>query len=232
MEGFSYNDLFATKGIEYVLVIMFLGAFTIFSYLTLRARSVPSSTSTERRRYSMGLFRIPENIYYHQGHSWAYPEGKKLAKIGIDDFAQKLVGRIEEIRLPRMGEEISQGEVAITLLVDGKEIRMLSPIDGEVIDVNEEILKDPKKIMDDPYGKGWLLRAYSPNLESNLKNLITGRLASRWVDLLSENLFSRVNYNLGALLQDGGLPVWGMAKQLSPDSWDDLVKEYFLTKDA
>lgn len=232
MEGFYYHDLFSTKGIEYVLVMIFLGAFVIFSYLTFRAAKGSQVVTSEKRRLMYPLFKIPENMYYHRGHSWVFPEGEKLARIGIDDFAQKLIGKIDEIRIPRIGEELSQGDVAMTLVVDGKEIKMLSPVDGEIIDVNESVLRDPEKIMRDPYGEGWLLRAYCPNLESNLKNLLPGRLAARWIDIVRESLFPKVEYNLGAVLQDGGVPISGMAKQIFPDSWDEVVKEHFLTKDA
>ena len=64
----------------------------------------------------MNGFILPEEIYYHQGHSWAVPEGKNVVKVGIDDFAQKLVGKIDAIQLPgrftgdsgRKGMELSR----------------------------------------------------------------------------------------------------------------------------
>lgn len=232
MEAFAYNDIFATKGIEYVLVILFLGAFVIFSYMTFRTKGTSGNVTQTARRIVYQLFKVPDFLYYHQGHSWVLPESEKVAKVGIDDFAQKLVGKIEAIHVPKRGEEILQGDVAWSLIVDGKEIKMLSPVDGEIIEINDRIIEDPKKLMEDPYGDGWLLRVYSPNLSSNLKNLLSGRLAKRWMDMLRDRIFSRMNYNLGYLLQDGGLPVSGMAKSLDPESWDEIVKELFLTKEV
>ncbi len=228
MEVFTYYDLFATKAVEYILVIVFLGIFVVFSYLALRSRE------TERRvkRAIYGLFRTPESFYYHQGHTWVLPLGEKLAQVGIDDFAHKMVGRIDRINLPKKGENLAQGEVGWSLIVDGKEIKMLSPVDGEVVETNQEVVEDPKKIAENPYAQGWLLRVYSPNLKSNLKNLLPGHIAKNWVDSLGERLFSKIDYRLGYLMQDGGLPVSGMAKSLNPDSWDELLKEFFLTKDV
>jgi glycine cleavage system H protein len=232
MEGFTYVDIFATKGIEYIFVICFLLLFVVFAYSTFKPKH---KTLTQKR--SIGdlirqWFLVPEFLYYHQGHTWVLPESEKVAKIGLDDFAQKLVGRIEALKIPKMGEEIVQGEKALRIEVGGKGIEMLAPLDGEVIDVNEEVLKDPSRLMEDPYGEGWLLRVYSPNLRSNLRNLLTGRLARRWMDVVKENLFSRMDYNLGLVLQDGGIPVSGMAKSLDPENWDEIVKEFFLTKGA
>lgn len=227
MEFFTYKDLFATKGIEYILVLVFLGIFVIFSYLAVRSRE-----STQKMRTIVhGLFRTPDLLYYHQGHSWILPIGEKIAHVGIDDFAQKLIGKIDYLNLPKKGQNITQGEVGWSLVVDGKEIKMLSPIDGVVVKVNEEVVNNPEKIAHDPYEQGWLLRVYSPNLKSNLKNLLPSKLAKSWMDMLSENLLARTNYNLGYLMQDGGIPVHGIAKSLNPNNWEELVKEMLLTKD-
>ena len=54
-------------------------------------------------------FSLPEEIYYHLGHSWAAPEGKNLVKVGVDDFAQKLVGKITAIQVPGIGSTIIRG---------------------------------------------------------------------------------------------------------------------------
>lgn len=232
MEGFTYVDIFATKGMEYIFVIFFLMLFVFFAYLTFRPKGTSAHAGRELRSGLSAWFRVPEFLYYHQGHTWALPEGEKIAKIGLDDFAQRLVGKIDVIEVPWKGSEILQGERAWRLRVQDREIDMLAPLDGEVVDVNEEVLKDPSKILEDPYGKGWILRVYSPNLRANLKNLITGRLARRWMEMVWENLFSRMNYQLGVLLQDGGIPLEGMARGIDRERWDELVKEFFLTREA
>lgn len=137
MEGFKYVDLYATKGAEYLLVIGFLLALVLFwRYLNHPARgartvgSPPGTLATLNR-----WFHLVEGLFYHQGHSWAAPETGNVVRVGIDDFAQKLLGKPNAVDLPRCGARLEQGESGWKLQIDSKSIDMLSPVDGEVLAV-------------------------------------------------------------------------------------------------
>ena len=174
-------------------------------------------------------FHLPaEKIYYHQGHSWAMPEGDGMVKVGIDDFARKLVGRIDAIQLPRVGDHLTQGEKAWSLVVGTNSIDMLSPVDGEVMAINQNLTSSPGTVGQDPYGQSWLMMVQAPKISANLKNLLTGGLARKWMEGVRENLMARMDYNLGAVSQDGGVPVDGIARNLDRERWDEIVKEFFL----
>ena len=176
-----------------------------------------------------GWFNLPEGkIFYHQGHSWAIPESGDVVRVGLDDFAQKLVGRIDAVKFPKLGSQVAQGKKGWSLQVGSKSIDMLSPVDGNIVDVNETLISSPESIGKDPYGQSWLLKVRVSNVSANLKNLLSGGLARKWMEGIKENLFARMNYNLGAVSQDGGVPVYGIARSLDPDKWDEIVKEYFL----
>ena len=229
MDGFTYVDIFATKGIEYLLVISGLLFFTFFwRFLSRPAMAV-------YREYANVVpairdwFRLPgEGMYFHQGHSWAMPEGDNVVRVGIDDFAQKLVGKIDAIKLPKVGSEVTQGEKGWSLLADSKSIDMLSPVDGKIVEINEGLLRSPEGISKDPYGESWLMKVQSPKISANLKNLLSGGLVGKWMEGVKENLFSRMNYNLGAVSQDGGVPVDGIARHLDRERWDEIVREFLL----
>src|SRR5271167_2435036 len=51
----------------------------------------------------VGGFELPENRRYHQGHTWALQESPTLVRVGMDDFAARLAGKIDEISLPKRG---------------------------------------------------------------------------------------------------------------------------------
>lgn len=229
MEGFTYVDLFATKGIEYLLVIGFLLVLLPF----WRFLRVPARTGLEAVRRAMSSvaqwFHLPEELYYHQGHSWAMPQGPDLVRVGVDDFAQKLVGKSDSISLPKVGSRIEEGEVGWKLGSDSKNIDMLSPITGDVVAVNKDIAKNPDLINQDPYGKGWLMMVKPDNKRATVKNLLTGRLATAWMEKTADTLRERIGGELGIVYQDGGLPVTGIAKALSPDEWDKMASEFLLT---
>ena len=180
---------------------------------------------TNRIEYLMAM---SVKVYYHQGHSWAIPESSNVVRVGIDDFAQKLVGKIDAIKCPQVGSEVTQGEKAWTLLVNSKSIDMLSPVDGKIVDINESLLNSPESIRKDPYGQSWLMKVQAPKLSANLKNLLSGGTARKWMEEVSENLLSRTDYNLGPVSQDGGALVDGIAKNLDRERWDEIVREFFL----
>jgi glycine cleavage system H protein len=168
------------------------------------------------------------SIYYHPGHSWAMPEGDNMVKVGIDDFTQKLVGKIDALKLPEVGSQVTQGEKGWSLLVGSKSIDMLSPVDGKIVDINEALLRSPESIGKDPYNQSWLLRVQVPKSSANLKNLLSGTLARKWMEGVREDLYARTNYNLGPVSQDGGIPVDGIARNLDRERWDEIVKDFFL----
>jgi glycine cleavage system H lipoate-binding protein len=148
--------------------------------------------------------------------------------VGIDDFASKLVGRVEKVTLPPVGAVVKQGERAWTLHADGKAIDMIAPVDGTVTAINPA---GAAALVDDPYGKGWLLKVESPKLGVALKNLLSGLLAKAWTEQSVDALVARAGGQLGAMAADGGAPVSGMAKNLDPAHWDRIAKECFLTNE-
>jgi len=231
MEGFNYVDIFATKHIEYLLVIGFLLLFIPFwRFLSRPAKAVYEIA--ERVVPAMSeWFRLPEERYYHLGHSWAVPEGINTVKVGMNDFAQKLVGKINAIQMPILGSTIHQGDKGWTLEVDSKAIDMLSPVDGKVIAINEEILNSPDHINKDPYNS-WLMEVETPRFSVDKRQLLSGTMAKKWIEEVRENLLSKMNYDLGLVYQDGGLLVDGMARNLDKDKWDDIVKEFFLISEG
>ncbi len=232
MEGFSYVDIYATKGIEYLIIIAFLLLVMAFwRYVTSPERRTAVAEAVRRGLEEMvEYFRVPEGRYFHQGHSWAKVESGDVVTVGMDDFAQKLIGKIDSIALPTPGSTLVQGERGWTLDVDSRRIDMLSPVHGEVLTINEEALRSLEIIHQDPYDMGWLMKVRVPKLSPILHNLLSGTLARQWTEDALENLRARIGGNLGVVYQDGGLPVRGIARALDPQKWDEIAKEFLLTK--
>jgi glycine cleavage system H protein len=229
MEGFSYVDLFATKGIEYVLVIAFLVAFIIYWRYLNRPIKAKIKLVRNSRSTMIGWFNLVKNAYYHPGHTWVIPEDKNFVKVGMDDFAQKLLGQPDSLELPKLNSRIEQGDIGWRIQSDSKSIDILSPISGEVIAVNEAVLNSPELMEKEPYGKGWLLKVKVSNMKPKLKNLFSGNLALAWMENSVQTLRQKMAGDLGMVMQDGGLPVSGFAKAISPDKWEEIASEFLLT---
>jgi len=231
MEGLGYVDIFSTKGMEYLLVVGYLLILVAFWKFLTRpsaktlAAAVPAGrgAGVERR-----WFQLADGFFFHQGHTWAAPEEGDVVKVGVDDFAQKMLGQPGSVELPEIGSLVRQGEKGWRFRIDSKSIDMLSPVNGEVLAINEEIFKLPELICNEPYGNGWLMKIKVSKLKTDLKNLISGKLATAWLEETVDRLRPRLAGDVGAVLQDGGIPLTGFAKSISPTKWDEIAREFLL----
>ena len=99
----------------------------------------------------------PEDLRYHPEHDWARVEGD-LATLGITWYAQDALGEIVHYEPPDEGSSVardeSYGEVESVKAVS----EVISPLTGDVVEVNAKVVEEPETINDDPYGDGWLVR--------------------------------------------------------------------------
>lgn len=221
-------EIFATKGAEYIFVIGFL-LLLIFFWRFLNAPGKPRNPGTEPDGTAFLLnprFRIAEGYFYHQGHSWAVPEKQDVARVGIDDFAQQLLGEPAKVDLPQIGSRIEQGEKGWKLWVDSKSIDILSPVEGEVVAVNNEAVRTPALLNRDPYGSGWLVKVKIPNMNKNLRNLMSGDLAMAWMKETADALEHRIHAHIGSPSKAASDPFNGIARNLFPENWDQFAAKF------
>ncbi len=99
----------------------------------------------------------PKNLRFLETHEWASLDGDTCT-IGISDFAVQQLTDVVYIELPHEGDQViagdSFGEVESVKAVSD----LYSPVDGDVIAVNEKLLEDPNRVTEDPYGKGWMIK--------------------------------------------------------------------------
>ena len=177
----------------------------------------------------VGGFKVPDNLRYHPGHTWALSESPSLVRVGVDDFASKLIGKVERVSLPQRGQWIRQGQKLFSVYRDGAKVEMLSPIEGSVADINESLAQNPELARKDPYGEGWLVTVQSPDAKTNFRNLMTGALARWWTEEAASRLQKRMPAALGALAQDGGVAMDNLTAQMPDQNWTELAREFFLS---
>ena len=174
-------------------------------------------------------FELPENCRYHPGHTWAVEETPNLVRVGFDDFATRLLGKIDQIELPKRGQWVRQGQRLATVFRDGVKAELVSPIEGEVARINEAVLNDSTLPSRDPYGQGWLVSVYAPDAKTSFRNLLGGSLARSWMSEAASRLFGKMPTLAGAVAQDGGLAVHDLTAELPGQNWGEVTKEFFLT---
>jgi glycine cleavage system H lipoate-binding protein len=220
-----------------LLVLATFLTFLLIDYFSGRkpvvvrtAAAVESRPAHSRVTQSLvGGFSVPEKLRYHPGHTWAIGETPTLVRIGMDEFASKLTGKLERIALPQRGKWIRQGQKIWTLYRNGASVDMVSPIEGSIVDINEAAMSDPEVARKDPYGEGWLVTVQSPDAKTNFRNLLGGAMARWWTEESASRLQRRMPVALGALAQDGGVAMDSLADQLPDQDWTTLTKEFFLS---
>jgi glycine cleavage system H lipoate-binding protein len=221
-----------------ILVLLTFGIFLLIDYVRTQKQvvkqpvlqTVPHEAAPRMVPAMVAGFRVPENLRYHGGHAWALSESRDLVRVGMDDFASKLVGKIDSIVLPQRGRWVRQGQKIWTIFRDGKSVDMVSPIEGTVTDINEAVMKDPELARKDPYGEGWLVSVQAPDAKTNFRNLLGGMLARVWTEESALRLRQRMPAAMAsALAQDGGVAVDDITAHLPEEDWATLTKEFFLS---
>ncbi|HUB03361.1 MAG TPA: glycine cleavage system protein H [Terriglobales bacterium] len=174
-------------------------------------------------------FRLPENLRYSPGHTWALSESPNLVRVGLDDFGSKLIGKIDHMKLPQRGQWVRQGQKIASFYRDDASVDVISPIEGSISDVNDGVLRDPKLAQSDCYGEGWLVTVQSPDAKTNFRNLLGGAVARFWMQESAGRLQSRLPQFAGALAQDGGVAVDNLAEHIPDQEWATVAKEFFLS---
>jgi glycine cleavage system H protein len=100
---------------------------------------------------------VPAELRYTQEHEWIAIE-EATATIGITDYATQQLGDVVYVSLPQVGAAVTAGEPCGEVESTKSVSDLYSPVDGEVVEVNEELNDDPGLINAEPYGLGWMFR--------------------------------------------------------------------------
>ncbi len=101
---------------------------------------------------------ILEELRYSKDHTWARLDDDNRITIGISDYAQEELGDISGITLPEEGDEVIKDESFGSIESQNEITDLFSPLSGEIVEVNQELLDSPEIINEDPYQDGWILR--------------------------------------------------------------------------
>jgi len=154
MDGFSYYNIFDTKGIEYLVIIAFLLLLIPFWLALNRQVKIREQIRKALGVLSASILKVPQGIFYSKNHTWAYLEKSGTAKVGLDDLLLHITGEVSLRQLKTPGENISKGELLAEVDQNGKSLQIFSPISGTVLNSNPVINENHELLNEDPLGKG------------------------------------------------------------------------------
>jgi glycine cleavage system H protein len=126
-------------------------------------------------------YNMPDDLYYHSDHAWVKVEDDSTVRIGMNDFYQQTAGDTTYIDLPFEGDEVEQGETCGKIQSAKWVGKFVSPLSGEILEINEDLEDDPTLINTDPYGEGWIMKMKPESLDEELPTLIHGEDVESWV---------------------------------------------------
>ena len=174
-------------------------------------------------------FDVPEKYYFHNGHSWARIESGGTIRVGMDDFALKLLGNIDVLDLPLIGKELKAGEIGWGLKRKDNTADVLSPVDGVILEGNNKVRQNPIVATEEPYDKGWLFSVKNPDLNGTVEKLMTASDSIEWMNTEVNHLDNLVEQVSGPLAADGGVfqaDIFGNMPELG---WNNLTRVFLKT---
>ena len=100
---------------------------------------------------------VPDGLKYTKDHEWAKISGD-LAVIGVTDHAQRELGDIVFVELPKVGGKVAAGQSFGTIEAVKTVAELYSPVNGTIAEVNGALSGDAGVINQDPYGNGWIIK--------------------------------------------------------------------------
>jgi len=214
-----------------LFVIATILFFLILDWVVRRVRGtnrIPVQTKPAQTHYPV---RAPGGIFFARSHTWLnlLPSGK--LRLGIDDFIGRLLETPEIILLKHEGEQVKRGEPIFSLVAGNKSLAVRSPIDGEILGVNERLGTDPAAALEHLFSDGW---GYTirPSRVSQLKDLLLGPESKAWIGdefRRMGDFLAGVGRTPGAepiFLQDGGLPSPGILGKMKAADWQEFEREF------
>ena len=183
----------------------------------------------ETERELAGEFHIPGGVLVSEGHCWASLSEDGTVKIGADDFALKLLGRVDEFELPEIGSRVRAGQPLFSIRQDNRRASFQAPLTGKILQLNEALGKPGQWDENLSYGRNWVCIIEADDLDKELPRLKIGKSA---VAFLQDEIERFTQFQLEAEgiepLDPESLCI-GAFEKMETDRWNSAVRKFFGT---
>ena len=216
------------------LVILIFAINEVIRFLKGKRTSGITATAVLRGRLDQAALIMPNGLFFDKSHTWAFMEQNGLVKIGIDDFLQHITGTLTRIKVKNQGEMIRKGEIILSIIRNGKQLNIYSPVSGIIKENNKNLESDASILNSSPYNLGWVYRIEPTNWFKELQLLMMSDKYAEWIkkeftrvkDFLAVVLSADNEMYSKVVLQDGGELVDSTLAELGPEIWDDFQTRF------
>ncbi|MBT8380641.1 MAG: response regulator [Ignavibacteria bacterium] len=173
-------------------------------------------------------FQIPGGVFISNEHCWTKVKEYGTVRIGIDDFAKKIIGKIDSIELPNLGMVVTNGQHLFSVKQGHRIISFKSPVSGKVGKINKFINDEIESLNNTTYEKNWVCEVEAEELDTELSSLKIGKSAvSFYQDEIEKCKEMKKKFRKGKELESGELIYCGEMEEMDDAEWISFVKEFF-----
>ena len=176
---------------------------------------------------SKGEFSVPGGALISSGHCWASLAEDGTAKIGLDDFAGKLLGRINHVELPEVGQQVKAGERLFSVGQNHRRAHFHAPLSGKVVKINTALRDEPENRENLSYGRNWVCVIEGDNLDAELPGLKIGNSAVAFFQEDIDRFRTFVQQARGDEAPDPSSLFIGAFESLNDDQWESAARAFF-----
>jgi glycine cleavage system H protein len=238
MDGFTYQNIFDTKGIEYLAILAFFAMLIPF-WLTLN-KQVKLTKQLQKTLSALTArsLRIPQGLFFSRYHTWTHLERTGDAKVGLDDLLLHLTGDVKINVLKKPGEKIRKEDLLAEINHNDKFLRIYAPISGEITEANTMLVKNPEFLNVDPYGKGWIYKIKPSSWVADTNSYFLAEDATNWSvqelnrfkDFLASAVGKYSSMPSNIILQDGGELRDQPLSELPDEIWQEFQQDFLSKK--
>ncbi|MCK5796766.1 MAG: hypothetical protein KAI47_06280 [Deltaproteobacteria bacterium] len=229
-----YVNIFDTKGIEYILVMLFLASIYVLVRILAtpkKALAAEAVTDAAVEEVSLDPFALPAGSFLAPGHTVSYlsPDGSlALSPGGLPLY---MLGDVDRVEIMDKTEVKAGDPIAILHHAD-RAVELRAPVDGTIEAINADLASHPAALTRAPASQRWMVRLAPKSLKSALSKMFFAKDAQNWLksemSRLADLLDDALPEAQGAqTMADGGVPIPGVAAKLEQAQWKKLEERFF-----
>jgi glycine cleavage system H lipoate-binding protein/ABC-type phosphate transport system substrate-binding protein len=234
----AIGDVSLTGTSAFVIILASIALLiTIIIFVTKKIAKArvtePDRLTTSISGFNENIIISPNGLLFDKSHTWTFMERDGMVRFGVDDFIQHVTGIITGVKLKEPGEFVRRGEKILSIVKDGKQIDLYSPVSGTIRSLNTDLSIDASIINSSPYADGWVYLIEPRNWVREMQLMF---MADRYRLWLTEE-FTRLKIFLSTItrenstcaqviMQDGGELTENVLSDLEPEVWEDFQTRF------
>jgi len=234
MDGFTYHNIFDTKGIEYLAILAFFAILIPFWLLLNRQIKIKNQIKKSAGILNINSLNIPQGLFFSKYHIWSHLGVSGIARVGLDDLLLHMIGEVKFTGIKEPGEKIKKGEMIAKIDHKGKILKVYSPISGEILEANPVLSNNPELLNEDPYVKGWMYKIKPVSWTADTYSYYLAEEATQFSRQELDKFKEFISASIGKytpvpsmqILQDGGELLDQPLSELPNEVWLNFQEDF------